>query len=178
MEKPLLPLALVSLAVGLVLISVAIGSQKTGKRAQKDPFACLLDAHGRCRHVDHREPTRMTLHAAARLPAIGRGQSTGPLCHSRNRTTGRFQAPETLGTMTTIIMRTSHDNSPWSFLALFQGFRFFGKSTDYPRSPRSTYRHPRIISTDSHPTGRPPSAGTLVPRGVDNLVRLKHRASR
>ena len=107
MEKPLLPLALVSLAVGLVLISVAIGSQKTGKRAQKDPFACLLDAHGRCRHVDHREPTRMTLHAAARLPAIGRGQSTGPLCHSRNRTTGRFQAPETLGTMTTIIMRTT-----------------------------------------------------------------------
>ena len=59
MEKPLLPLALVPLAVGLALISVAIGSQKTGKRAQKDPFACLLDAHGRCRHVDHREPTRM-----------------------------------------------------------------------------------------------------------------------
>ena len=76
MEKPLLLLALVPLAIGLALISVAIGSQKTGKRAQKDPFACLLDAHGRCRHVDHREPTRMMLHAAARLPAIGRGQST------------------------------------------------------------------------------------------------------
>ncbi|BAQ29380.1 hypothetical protein BBKW_1245 [Bifidobacterium catenulatum subsp. kashiwanohense JCM 15439 = DSM 21854] len=28
--------------------------------------------------------------------------------------------------MTTIIMRTSDDNSPWSFLALFQGFRFLG----------------------------------------------------
>ncbi|QOL43633.1 hypothetical protein BL1347_06950 [Bifidobacterium longum subsp. infantis] len=27
--------------------------------------------------------------------------------------------------MTTIIMRTSHDNSPWSFLALFQSFHFW-----------------------------------------------------
>lgn len=39
MEKPLFPLALVPLAVGLVLISVAIGS-KTGKEdTQKDSSA-------------------------------------------------------------------------------------------------------------------------------------------
>ena len=29
--------------------------------------------------------------------------------------------------MTTIIMRTSDDNSPWSLLALFQGFPILGK---------------------------------------------------
>lgn len=28
--------------------------------------------------------------------------------------------------MTTIIMRTSHDNRTWSFSALFQGFHFLG----------------------------------------------------
>lgn len=34
MEKPLFPLALVPLAVGLVLISVAIGSKKLGRHAK------------------------------------------------------------------------------------------------------------------------------------------------
>lgn len=38
----------------------------------------------------------------------------------------RSQAHETLGTMTTIIMRTSDDNRMWSFLAFFQGFPFLG----------------------------------------------------
>ena len=38
----------------------------------------------------------------------------------------RSQARETLGAMTTIIMRTSDDNRMWSFLALFQGFQFLG----------------------------------------------------
>lgn len=67
----------------------------------------------------------------------------------------RSQAHETLGTMTTIIMRTSDDNRGQLFLALFQGFQFFGKPADYPRLPRGTYRHPSIISTDSHPDGQP-----------------------
>ena len=126
MEKPLLPLALVPLAVGLALISVAIGSQKTGKRAQKDPFACLLDAHGRCRHVDHREPTRMTLHAAACCP--GYCPRPFPALRAIPAITSlpRSQAHETLGAMTTIIMRTSHDNPSQLFFALFQGFRFLG----------------------------------------------------
>ena len=35
MEKPLLLLALVPLAVGLVLISVAIGSKKLGRHAKR-----------------------------------------------------------------------------------------------------------------------------------------------
>ena len=77
MEKPLFPLALVPLAVGLVLISVVIGS-KTGKRTQKDSSACLLGAHGRCRRVGHRETTRMTLHAAARLPGYRSKPVHGP----------------------------------------------------------------------------------------------------
>ena len=38
----------------------------------------------------------------------------------------RSQAHETLGTMTTIIMRTSDDNRGQLFLALFQGFQFLG----------------------------------------------------
>lgn len=38
----------------------------------------------------------------------------------------RSQAHETLGAMTTIIMRTSDDNRGQLFLALFQGFQFLG----------------------------------------------------
>ena len=49
----------------------------------------------------------MTSHAAARLPGYRPRPVHGSLRHSRNRTTGRSQAHETLGTMTTIIMRTS-----------------------------------------------------------------------
>ena len=45
----------------------------------------------------------------------------------RRRSPGvRSQAHETLGAMTTIIMRTSDDNRMWSFLAFFQGFPFLG----------------------------------------------------
>ena len=40
--------------------------------------------------------------------------------------TVRSQAHETLGAMTTIIMRTSHDNRDRLFLALFQGFLSLG----------------------------------------------------
>ena len=52
--------------------------QKTGKRTQKDSFACLLGAHGRRRRVDHREPTHMTLHAAAQLPGYRPRPVHGP----------------------------------------------------------------------------------------------------
>ena len=76
MEKPLLLLALVPLAVGLVLIYVVIGSKN--REDQKDSFACLLSAHGRCRRVGHRETTRMTLHAAARLPGYRPRPVHGP----------------------------------------------------------------------------------------------------
>ena len=44
---------------------------------------------------------------------------------TRRGATARPQAHETLGAMTTIIMRTSHDGGQL-FLALFQGFRFLG----------------------------------------------------
>ena len=60
--------------------------QKTGKRTQKDSSACLLGAHGRCRRVGHRETTRMTLHAAARLPGYRPRPVHGSPRHSRNRT--------------------------------------------------------------------------------------------
>ena len=60
-------------------------------------------------------------------PATGRGQSTGPLRHSpQSNSNARSQDHETLGTMTAIIMRTSHDNRTWSFSALFQGFPISG----------------------------------------------------
>ncbi|KAB6889441.1 hypothetical protein GBK13_07245, partial [Bifidobacterium longum] len=39
---------------------------------------------------------------------------------------GRSQAHETLGAMTTVIMHTSDDNRGQLFLALFQGFPFLG----------------------------------------------------
>ena len=45
---------------------------------------------------------------------------------AKRKTAARSQAHETLGTMTTIIMRTSDDNRPRSFSALFQGFHFLG----------------------------------------------------
>ena len=49
MEKPLLPLALVPLAVGLVLISVVIGSKKLGrehKRTLLRVFSALMVVAG------------------------------------------------------------------------------------------------------------------------------------
>lgn len=49
----------------------------------------------------------MTSHAAARRPGYRPRPVHGSLRHSRNRTTVRSQAHETLETMTTIIMRTS-----------------------------------------------------------------------
>ena len=123
MEKPLLLLALVPLAVGLVLIYVVIGSKN--REDQKDSFACLLSAHGRCRRVGHRETTRMTLHAAACCP--GYCPRPFPALRAIPAITSlpRSQAHETLGAMTTIIMRTSHDNPSQLFFALFQGFRFW-----------------------------------------------------
>jgi len=91
MEKPLFPLALVPLAVGLVLIYVVIGSKN--REDQKDSFACLLSAHGRCRRVDHREPTRMTLHAAARLPGYRPRPVHGSPRHSRNHVSSPVSSP-------------------------------------------------------------------------------------
>lgn len=52
MEKPLLPLALVPLAVGLVLISVVIGSKKLGrerKRTLLRVFSALMVVAGALR---------------------------------------------------------------------------------------------------------------------------------
>ena len=68
----------------------------------------------------------MTFHVIARLPGYRPRPVHGSLRHSRNRTAGRFQAHETLETMTTVIMRTSHDNPSQLFLALFQGFLSLG----------------------------------------------------
>ena len=93
MEKPLLLLALVPLAIGLALMFVVIRSKKLREDTQKDSFACLLDAHGRCRRVDHREPTRMTLHAAARLPGYRPRPVHGSPRHSRNHVSSPVSSP-------------------------------------------------------------------------------------
>ena len=45
---------------------------------------------------------------------------------TRQWATAWSQAHETLGIMTTVIMRTSDDNRGQLFLALFQGFPFLG----------------------------------------------------
>ena len=53
----------------------------------------------------------------------------------------RSQAHETLGAMTTVIMRTSDDNHMWSFLALFQGFPILGNlpiSLVFRKAPTGT----------------------------------------
>ena len=68
----------------------------------------------------------MTFHVIARRPGYRPRPAHGSLRHSRNRTTARSQAHETLKIMTTIIMRTSDDNRGQLFLALFQGFQFLG----------------------------------------------------
>ena len=63
------------------------------------------------------------------MPSVvpsGSGSPSTPSGHGGIGVSGRSQAHETLGAMTTIIMRTSHDNRVWSFLALFQGFPILG----------------------------------------------------
>ena len=65
----------------------------------------------------------MTFHVIARLSAAASPRLSAPFPQSHHR---RSQAHETLGTMTTIIMRTSDDNRGQLFLALFQGFQFLG----------------------------------------------------
>ena len=86
MEKPLLP-------AGLGAAGRRTGPdirrnriQKTGKTRKRTLFACFLGAHGYCRRVDHREPTRMTSHVAARLPGYRPRPFHGSLRHYRNRT--------------------------------------------------------------------------------------------
>ena len=56
----------------------------------------------------------------------GSGSPSSPSKHDGIGVSGRSQAHETLGTMTTIIMHTSDDNRGQLFLALFQGFPFLG----------------------------------------------------
>ena len=56
----------------------------------------------------------------------GTDSPSTPSKHDGIGVSGRSQAHETLGAMTTVIMRTSDDNHMWSFLALFQGFPFLG----------------------------------------------------
>ena len=100
---------------------------KTGRGTQKDFFVCVLGAHGCCRRVDHREPTRITFHAAARRPGYWPRPVQRSTPFPQSNITTRSQAHETLGAMTTIIMRTSHDTRGQLFLALFQGFPILGK---------------------------------------------------
>lgn len=82
----------------------------------------------------------------------------GPTRSIAHAPTVRSQAHETLKTMTTIIMRTSDDNSPMVVFGFIPRFPIFGKPDYHPCFPRGTHRHPRIISffcvyqqlTDAH----------------------------
>lgn len=56
----------------------------------------------------------------------GSGSPSSPSKHDGIGVSGRSQAHETLGAMTTVIMHTSDDNRGQLFLALFQGFPFLG----------------------------------------------------
>ena len=56
----------------------------------------------------------------------GSSSLSSPSKHDGIGASGRSQAHETLGTMTTIIMRTTNDNRGQLFLALFQGFLSLG----------------------------------------------------
>ena len=82
----------------------------------------------------------------------GTDSPSTPSKHDGIGVSGRSQAHETLGAMTTVIMRTSDDNHMWSFLALFQGFPIWGTYRSASFST-STYRHPKNNTvTFHHPT--------------------------
>ena len=125
MEKPLLLLALVPLAVGLVLIYVVIGSKN--REANAKGLFCVSSQ--RSWSLPARWPSRDNSYDASRCGMLSRLLPRPfPALRAIPAITSlpRSQAHETLGAMTTIIMRTSDDNRMWSFLALFQGFPFLG----------------------------------------------------
>ena len=83
----------------------------------------------------------MTSHAAARRPGYWPRLVRLSAPFPRSDITARSQAHETLGAMTTVIMRTSDDNRMWSFLALFQGFPILGNlpiSLVFRKAPTGT----------------------------------------
>ena len=51
--------------------------------------------------------------------------------------------------MTTIIMRTSHDNRVWSFFGFVPRLSIFREPACHARFPRGTYRHPKITRRHS-----------------------------
>ena len=122
------------------------------------------------------------------VPSVVPSGSSSPSMPSKHDgigVPGRSQAHETLGTMTTIIMRTSHDNRMWSFSALFQGFPIFGKPADQPRFPRDTYRHSKIIREHStvpagawHLRQSPESPTILALRGITSVTTPSENALR
>ncbi len=73
----------------------------------------------------------------------------GPTRSIAHAPTARSQAHETLGAMTTIIMRTSDDNGRSAVFGFIPRFSVLGKPVGYARFPRGTYRHPRIIQEHS-----------------------------
>lgn len=125
MEKPLLLLALVPLAVGLVLIYVVIGSKN--REANAKGLFCVSSQ--RSWSLPARWPSRDNSYDASRCGMLSRLLPRPfPALRAIPAITSlpRSQAHETLGAMTTIIMRTSDDNRGQLFLALFQGFPFLG----------------------------------------------------
>lgn len=106
MEKPLLLLALVPLAVGLVLIYVVIGSKN--REANAKGLFCVSSQ--RSWSLPARWPSRDNSYDASRCGMLSRLLPRPfPALRAIPAITSlpRSQAHETLGTMTTVIMRTS-----------------------------------------------------------------------
>ena len=106
MEKPLLLLALVPLAVGLVLIYVVIGSKN--REANAKGLFCVSSQ--RSWSLPARWPSRDNSYDASRCGMLSRLLPRPfPALRAIPAITSlpRSQAHETLGAMTTIIMRTS-----------------------------------------------------------------------
>ena len=106
MEKPLLLLALVPLAVGLVLISVVIGS----KNREENAKGLFCVSSQRSWSLPARWPSRDNSYDASRCGMLSRLLPRPfPALRAIPAITSlpRSQAHETLGAMTTIIMRTS-----------------------------------------------------------------------
>lgn len=106
MEKPLLLLALVPLAVGLVLIYVVIGSKN--REANAKGLFCVSSQ--RSWSLPARWPSRDNSYDASRCGMLSRLLPRPfPALRAIPAITSlpRSQAHETLGTMTTVIMRTT-----------------------------------------------------------------------
>lgn len=85
----------------------------------------IIEEHGITVTVQRRN-AGTARHIVTQRIGLNLGGQPSHIPDRKSGTTTRSQAYETLGAMTTIIMRTSHDNCDRLFSALFQGFLSLG----------------------------------------------------